>query len=790
MNTCFIKENYTVYPVFPKNGYPIFPKRYVAFLLLMTYWPFVCADSSQNSPIGLSSTEVVGVSPLTVSGTPAHRIPAPVQSVTSKELDKSQSIALPDFMRRYLGSVTVNDVQNNPFQPDVQFRGFTASPLLGLPQGLAVYVNGIRFNEPFGDTVNWDLIPEGAIERMDLHAGSNPIFGLNALGGALAMRTKTGFTAPGHHLEVSGGSWDRHSEEITSGGKEGEWGYFVDVRNFQEDGWRDYSSTDVKQGLGTLTWQTERSQWDLTLSGNNNALIGNGPVPPALYQQDHSAIFTHPDRTETNLFLASLNSSTWLTDRLELSSNAYFRQNLVSAFNGDDSNMEACTSPDQAGFLCETEGNKESIAVDTEGHPIYVSDAVEGATNNISTTYQRSKGGSIQLAFEDKLFGIANRLVGGGSYDEGDVHFHSDTELAAITASRGTSGSGIFLESSRVRVNAGVYHHGVYFTDTISVSDALTLTLAGRYNLSFIDLEDRYGTSLNGSHRFDRVNPSAGFTYRFSHALTFYGSYSESNRAPTPVELTCADPEAPCKLPNAFLSDPPLKQVIAKTWETGFRGRLGTPYNGHINWNAGFFDTQNQDDILFISSGNLTSHGYFDNVGKTERRGLELGLKAQFSTVQCGMNYTLLDATFQTPFVANSPNNPKADKNGAIFVEKGNKIPGLPEHVFKVYAEWEPIQGVVVGGNLLYNSSQYFRGDEANLNSPLEDYVLINLQAEYRYNKNIAVFGRLDNILDTEYRTFGLYGEADNVLGPTYTDPRFVGVGAPRAGWVGIKLSL
>ncbi len=179
-------------------------------------------------------------------------------------------------------------------QQDVQFRGFSASPLLGLPQGLSVYVNGVRFNEIFGDTVNWNLISEGAIERMDLHSGSNAVYGLNSLGGAISMKTKTGFSAPGHSAEVYGGSWGRHVEEIMSGWNDGTFGYYIDLRNFSENGWRQYSPTDVMQGLGTFSWRGERSDIDLTLAGNGSSMNGNGTVPVQLYEQQRNAIFSAP----------------------------------------------------------------------------------------------------------------------------------------------------------------------------------------------------------------------------------------------------------------------------------------------------------------------------------------------------------------------------------------------------------------------------------------------------------------------------------------------------------------
>ncbi|MGZ8903944.1 MAG: TonB-dependent receptor plug domain-containing protein, partial [Methylobacter sp.] len=177
--------------------------------------------------VRLEEVNVIGVTPLPGSGVAKEKIAANIQTVTSGQLKKAQSISLADYINRYLGSVTINEAQNNPLQPDIYYRGFVASPLLGLPQGLSTYINGVRFNEPFGDTVNWDLIPQGAIDTMALYPGSNPVYGLNSLGGAISVKTKTGFSAPGHQIEVYGGSWDRHSEELTSGWNNGTWGYFV-----------------------------------------------------------------------------------------------------------------------------------------------------------------------------------------------------------------------------------------------------------------------------------------------------------------------------------------------------------------------------------------------------------------------------------------------------------------------------------------------------------------------------------------------------------------------------------
>ena len=246
---------------------------------------------------------------------------------------------------------------------------------------------------------------------------------------------------------------------------------------------------------------------------------------------------------------------------------------------------------------------------------------------------------------------------------------------------------------------------GIYGTNTFSITPRLHFTLSGRYNSTEIILRDQIGVELNGDHTFGRFNPSAGLTYQFHNLLSFYGSYSEASRVPTPVELTCADPEAPCKLPNAFVADPPLDQVITKTWETGLRGELGG-----LAWNADFFRATSFDDLIFISSGALTNEGYFENVARTLRPGVELNIGGSFfNRLQGLLNYTYISATFETDLTVSSPNHPEAD-GGEIEVEQGDRIPGVPQHNLKADVTFAVTDALSLGTNVLINSSQVFVG--------------------------------------------------------------------------------
>lgn len=773
----------------------VFFFREFLYMKKIIYTVFTLAVSqsvfAEDKPQDLGIMNVVGVSPLGGS-IDADKLPTPVQTVSGDQLDKAQTISLSEYINRYLGSVHVNEAQNNPLQPDIHYRGFVASPLMGLPQGLSTYVNGVRFNEPFGDTVNWDLIPQGAIDSMAMYS-SNPVYGLNSLGGAIAIKTKTGFSSPKHQVEVYGGSFGRHSEELTSGWNNGTWGYFLDINHFEEEGWRDFSPTKADRAFGTLSWRGDKGSLDLTLGANDNDMRGNGPTPIQLLAQNRKAVFTHPDQTITRMFFSELAGSYDVTDKIEVSGNTYFRQNRMKTFNGDNSDYDECADEENAGLLC----GDETPVMNTNGDLISFDDSVDGATRNTSATQMRSKGGTLQTAFTGDLFKHENNLTVGASYDTAETHFASNTELGSLTASRGTKGSGIYVDESKVRLNANTETVGVFLTDTFSITEKLAATIAGRYNHISVDMKDQYindsEKNLNGNHAFERLNPSAGLTYQLLNNVNVYGNYAESARAPTPMELSCADPEAPCKLPNSFLSDPPLQQVVAKTWEGGFRGKLNELVNGKWDWNLGFFHATNNDDIIFHRAGNIASQGYFSNVGKTQRYGIEAGTsidkESLFSSIDdwhIDAHYTYLNAQYLNGFNIQNPLNAEE----IVQVQKGDKISSIPAHIFKAALSVDLWKKASLGINGMYSGNQVFRGDETNMTAPLSGYWVFNGTAEYKITKNFALFGKVNNIFDTNYNTFGVYGQASEVLGADYNDGRFVSPAAPRAGWIGVRLSI
>ena len=753
--------------------------------------------------------EVIGITPAHGTDLPANMLPFAIQTATAADIDKSKSLALSDFLNRNLGSVTINEAQNNPLQPDIQYRGFTSSPLLGLPQGLAVYQNGVRVNEAFGDTVNWDLIPESSIASLNLIGGANPIFGLNTLGGAISVTTKNGFTHGEHSLEVYGGSFDRVVSTIESGGNNGTWGYFFTGSYFNEQGWRDASGSDALNLFAALSWQGDHSTMDLSFNHGDTRLVGNGTIPVELETIDRSAVFTSPDITENDLFMVNLEGTYWLNNEIQLAGNIFYRSNDTDSFNGDGTEFEQCAD----GFLHEWDDDDDDddvapangvcdaaegeVVTDQNGNPIpnTVAGVDLDAVNNISNRKQESFGSNLQTSFLNDLFGHRNILIFGISYNQALADFGAVVEVASLNANRSTSGTDLFAIEDGTQIKTHTRTWSIYITDTFSIKDDLTLTLSGRYNNTSVVTGDRSTlnslvdpddpAALNGEHDYGRFNPSVGLNWLFHPDIVVYGSYSESSRAPTTVELSCADPVAPCNLPNAFLADPPLDQVVTKNFEGGLRGTSDTG----MKWNIGAFHSINNDDIVFISTGGISSNeGFFNNVGNTKRLGIELGFSGTWKKLDWHTNYSFVEATFDDNFTSSSPNNPLANADGEIAVEEGDRIPSLPQHNLKIGADYNFTSKLSIGSDLAYHSDQHFRGDEGNLLDTIDGYTVVNARASYQFNKNVSVFANVNNLLDTDYETFGLLGEPDEIF-PEFENPRFVGVGSPISGFVGMKIA-
>jgi iron complex outermembrane recepter protein len=745
---------------------------------------------------GNAETVVTATTPLHGSRLPRDHVPANVQTVTADAIAARHSLDLSDYMLDALGSVSANQVQQNPLQPDLQYRGFLASPLLGAPQGLSVYIDGVRLNEPFGDTLSWDLIPTEAIRSANLMPGSNPLFGLNTLGGALSLETKTGFTDPGAEVHVLGGSFGRRLLDVGVGGHGERWGLFAAGRYFGEDGWRPFSPSRTASGFVATTYQNGPSSAELALAAADTTLNGNGPAPQQLLAMDRRAIFTYPDITDNRMFMAIARGERPVAAAARVSGVAYYRASRIATVNGDQADWLSCQDPTQAGSVCTADAaGVETQVLDDAGNPIpYDAANPYDAAANTTRTRQQGYGVAGQLAVDAPVAKRENHLYAGASAGEGRATFEAASTLARLSADRGTVSSGIVDAASRVAVDSVTRDLGLYLSDTLSLRGDLFLTAAARVNFSTQSLTDKLGGALSGDHSYHRLNPAVGLSYQPRTVVGVYAGYSESMRVPTPLELTCASETDPCRLPNGFVSDPPLSPVVARTFEVGVRGRVRR-VRTTLDYVVAGFRTTNQDDILFISSGMVANRGFFANVGDTRRQGVEasligrrrLGAPSGNGRLEWAVHYTYLDARFETAFVEPSALHPAAT-GGMLAVPAGARIPSVPAHIGKATLTWFGAGRFSAGVDVIANGSQYYRGDEANLLPQLPGFVVLNLRAAYQLARPLSLFAIVSNLFDAHYATFGVLGDAVAVLGPTFTDPRFAGPGAPRAAWVGVDV--
>ena len=755
----------------------------LALALAAAFAPAAAAESVVELP----AVEVVGNSPLAGIGIPRLQVPANVQVVGERDLAQSAALNLPGLMGRQLAGVTINEVQGNPFQQDVNYRGFTASPLLGTAQGLSVYLDGVRVNEPFGDTVNWDLLPQAALAGMEVAPGSNPLFGLNTLGGALALRTRNGFDHPGTTLEAMAGSFGRRTLAFASGGQRDSLGWYVAGDGFAEDGWRDFSKSDAGRFFAKLSRRSAAGELDFSLLRARTKMTGNGLLPLSMYEADRAQVFTHPDETRNDLLHLALAGRLWLNGEQSLSGNVYQRRNTTRTLNGD-ANDEFEDSPFDG-----------------------VSDEESGA-NNRTRTRQRGEG----LALQWNLNGERHQMTVGTSWDRARIRFRQTQQLGVIDPTRGVGD----LEDEEVEnaIRGTTETVSLFVTDTVALSPVLHLTASARYNASHVttfDQLNRVAPNLDGDHRYRKLNPALGLTWQVAPALNAYAGFSQGNRVPTPIELGCADPANPCTLPNAMAADPYLKQVVARTLEAGLRGKLA----GGIGWNAGVFRTVADDDILFV--GTSTSAGYFTNFGRTRRQGVELGIDGRHGKLDWFASYSWLHATFGSAACLLAENNSSRGTAAActangqddeILVQKGDRLPGLPAHSLKLGLSWQAADWLRLGGDLQAFSGQYARGNENNAHRAgsatdvfgntrvfsgsgrLPGYAILNLNAEARLGGGWEVFARVDNVFDKRYATAAALAEnpfaangAFQVDSADWRRETFVAPGAPRAGWLGVR---
>ena len=799
--------------------------------------------------------EVVASAPLPGGELESWETAPPVSVSGQEEIRASQSLSLADFLDRRLGGVNLNEIQGNPYQADLNYRGYTASPLLGTPQGISVYFDGVRINQPFGDIVSWDLIPQQVIAEVSMLPGSNPMFGLNTLGGALVIRTKDGQNNPGTAVGIGGGSFGRLTGDLEHGGStRSGFHWYLASSLFFENGWRTDSPSNIRQFFGKLGWQRGRTTIGLTLGYANNAMIGNGLQEIGMLAHDYRSSYTRPDVTTHRAPLVALNLRQAVRSNLLVSANGWFRSIRTATLNGDlnedslDQSLYRLSDDDRAALLAAGYSGVPASgpAPATTPFPFWrciaqslqrdePAEKCNGLLNRTGGN-QLNYGGTGQVTWFTWLRGQRNQLTAGSSIDRSSLDFRQSTQLGYLNSDRSVTGVDSYGDGrtggmvdgepydTRVDLRGSVRTFSLYATDTLSVGNRLAMTISGRYNRTVIENRDLINPSpgpeplpgsLDGLHVFSRMNPSIGLTFRPGGGFNFYGSYAEGNRAPTSVELGCADPAVPCRLPNAMAGDPPLAQVVTRTFDAGLR----SSQEGRLNWKLGGFRASNRNDILFVAS-DQTGFGYFRNFGRTLRQGIEAELNARIWRLVLGNSYTRLDATFASPETVNgesnsSNNGQEPGLEGSIAISPGSRIPLIPRDIYKFHADLQATSSMTVNFGLQAQSRSIARGNENNLHRPDGQYYLgeghspgfLVAQAGIRFSigRHIEPYTRISNLFNRRYSTAAQLGpRAFNPEGVFEARPfavnddgeyplrhsTFLAPGAPRGIWGGIRLRL
>jgi outer membrane receptor protein involved in Fe transport len=475
-----------------------------------------------------------------------------------------------------------------------------------------------------------------------------------------------------------------------------------------------------------------------------------------------------------------------------------YEQKLV---DGNPTDAQECTDPGLTGLLCFGDGATPANGVN--GLPLanpFASGTILGEIDR-SSIRSTTFGVSGQATNTDQLFGHDNRFVMGTTYDASVTRYNATAEIGTIGENYVVSGSSLFLGptgvpetvAGPVSLRTVNQYNGLYAMDTFNITDAFAVTGGGRFNVARITLEDQLGTDLNGDHTFTRFNPVIGGTYKITPELTAYAGYSEANRVPTPLELGCSDPARPCLIAAFLVSDPPLKQVVSKTVEAGLRGSRELNI-GTLGWKLGGFRATNYDDIVAVPAVGRTGFGYFSNVGRTRRQGLEAEVNIKSPTLQFQASYAFVDARYLDAFALGSESPFRDIATETIQVLPGNQLPAIPRHRVKVGVDYAVTDVWKVGGNALFVSSQYLVGDESNQYAKLPSYTVFNLHTSYQVTKNFQLYGKIDNIFDKRYATYGQFFDTGALPNFTngaadFNDPRSLSPARPRAFYAGMRVT-
>lgn len=690
-------------------------------------------------------------------------------------------------LAREAPGVSISEAQGNPWAAAITWRGYTVGALQGAEQGMAVYLDGIRFNQPFGDTLALDLLPEAALVGAELREAS-PVFGRNALGGALLLTTASGRADFGGEASAHTDSFGGYGGTLSVGGGRG----LLVLDAVEDAGWRDESPSRLLRGFGALG--IEGPDWgvEAKVMAADTRLAGNGVSPVELLEADYNSVFTTPDIITSEFWRLALLPRIELGGTSRIEGTLHYQRLRRGALNGDLADFDRCDA--DAGFLCL--GDDDEGFADPLRDPAGTRVAADSAVDDYAVTNrgeERTRGGGAGLQWLDERATAKGqrRLAAGFTWESYSTHFAAQSVLSELEDDRSVEELGVLLASDSgaltpVSVVTELRDFAVFASAEVPLTPQVSIELGARWSDNRVRLIDQLGTSLNGKHRFRDLAPSAEIDFRPSENWTLSAGYAETSRNPTPAELSCAEPESPCALANFFVADPPLDPVAARSFHLEAR-HAGDRLDGHV----ALWRSDSRDDIRHVASA-VRGRAYFVNLGRSRRQGLEAAIEWRPGAWRLGADYTFTDARFREGFAVSSPANPAADEDeGTVKVTPGDRLPGIPRHALSLRAGYAESAWRVEASTRL-RSDQVLAGDEGNDNAPVPGYAVVDLRGDVALTKGLTLLWEVRNLFDRRYGNFGTFAEVDDIVlaeAPGADDPRAYAPGMPRRISAAIKFA-
>ncbi len=691
-------------------------------------------DSTRRDSVRtLDPIEVVGTIRPSAGPTVGSGVPARITIIGEEDADAYEPRILSDVLPQQPG-ISLYDDLGSPYKLNVSTRGFYASPVVGLPQGVSVFLDGVRQNEPDAAQVNFDLLPMQYVRRIELLSGTASLTGRNTLGGAINLVTARGRGPAGGELEVQGGSFDTfNGNGSVSGVTPGGIDYYVGAGYNREDGWR--QGTGAEQYNAFFNLGRLADTWGISVQGfgANSYAEPAGSLPESVFDVKPDSNLTTGDFDDIDLLQLAVTGYRQLgTGRGSF--RVYGRRSTAARFavnQGGD--------PDALG---ESRNKTLGWGLDYRWARV-LGRAVLGVRAGADGSLNDSR---IEL-FED------NRKFG-GALDR--------TTLVESPAWDAAGFATADLTLGRVTVSAGA-----------------------RLDHVEIPFKNRLDPTTDTTSDYTRINPKGGVTVDLGRGFSAYGSVGQNFRAPALVELACADPERPCVLPFALGDDPPLDPIIATTYEAG-----GSWAAGRTLVTASAYRTDVKNDVFLFPNENVvtgsTIEGYFDNLDRTRREGIEVGAGVRLGRGHAAYaNYAWTRATFRSGAAIFSIREEAGGENDVV---PGDRLPLVPEHQVKFGASIRLPARIQLGVDARYIGGQWLRGDEANETEPLDGWFAADARLTWSAGP-WEVTGLVTNLLDEHYANFGTFNiNQGNPAGPTLE--RFLTPGQARAFRLVIRRSL